>query len=113
MCETQANYPTVISTRCMLPKSRSQQMRQMQAYTRFDDTELPTFGPNPEPPPVTRAEQMTTVKEVREQLRTCDASKTPTPDDITIKVLKSCYFEISPLFDISNQCLCNEKSPIM
>ena len=43
-------------------------------YTRFDDPELPTFRPNPEPPPVPRAEQMTTVKEVREQLQTCDAS---------------------------------------
>ena len=57
---------------------------------------------------------MTTVKKVREQLRTCDASKTPRPDNITIKVLKSCYFELSQIFcDIFNLCLRNGKLPIL
>ena len=49
-------------------------------YTRFDDPELPTIQPKPEPPPVPTAEQMITVEEVREQLRTCDPSKAPGPD---------------------------------
>ena len=35
-------------------------------YSMFDDTELPTFRPDPEPPPRPTAEQMPTVKEVWE-----------------------------------------------
>ena len=44
-------------------------------YISFDDPKLPKIQPEPGPHPVPTAEQIITVEEVGEQLRTCDPSK--------------------------------------
>ena len=84
-------------------------------YTRFNDPELAAVPPNPEPPaPLDKAPggSEITVEEVRAKLRQCQPEKAAGPDDILTKILKSCYFELAPIFcKIFNQCLLEGKIP--
>ena len=84
-------------------------------YTRFNDPELAAVPPNPEPPaPPDKAPggSEITVEEVRAKLRQCQPEKAAGPDDILTKILKSCYFELAPIFcKIFNQCLLGGKIP--
>ena len=52
------------------------------------------------------------VEEVRKQLRMCKTDKASGPDELSAKILKSCYFSLAPIFcDIFNRCLLSGRLP--
>ena len=83
-----------------------------QFYTRFNDPELAAVPPDPEPPDKAPDGSEITVEEVRAQLRQCQPEKAAGPDGILTKILKSCYFELAPIFcKVFNLCLLEGKIP--